>query len=368
MDNLMRTPLFQEHINAGGQMVDFGGWAMPLKYSGILEEVEAVRSRAGLFDVSHMGEITVAGPQALSWLDTILTNDIRKLADNQVMYAFMCYPHGGVVDDLLVYRHGLQKFLLVVNAANTQKDWDWLTQHKVPGVVLENISPDMGQLAVQGPLAEEILQKLTPYKLEDIGFFRFASPVEIAGIPALVSRTGYTGEDGFEIYCPAADSVRLWQEIMREGKPLGLLPCGLGARDTLRFEAGLPLYGHEISQEITPLEARLGLFVKLKKEADFIGKAALAALKEKGLSRQLAGLTLVDKGVPRAGYPVYNGEGKEVGYVTSGSFSPTLNASAANALVAADCAREGTYLWIGVRQRRLQARVTKLPFYKREAK
>lgn len=368
MENLLKTPLYQEHINAGGQIVDFGGWAMPLKYSGILEEVEAVRSRAGLFDVSHMGEITVEGPQAIAWLDTLLTNDISKLADNQVMYAFMCYQHGGVVDDLLVYRYGPQKFLLVVNAANTQKDWDWLNQHKGPGVVLKNVSADIGQLAVQGPLAAEILQKLTPYKLEDIGFFRFASPVEIAGIPVLVSRTGYTGEDGFEIYCPAADVVRLWQEILREGKPLGLLPCGLGARDTLRFEAGLPLYGHEISQEITPLEARLGLFVKLKKEADFIGKAALAALKEKGLSRQLAGLTLVDKGVPRAGYPVYNGEGQEVGYVTSGSFSPTLNASAANALVAADCAREGTYLWIGVRQRRLQAKVTKLPFYKREAK
>lgn len=368
MENLLKTPLYQEHVNEGGQIVDFGGWALPLKYSGILEEVEAVRRRAGLFDVSHMGEILVEGPQAFSWLDTLLTNDISKVADNQVIYTFMCYHHGGVVDDLLVYRYGPERFLLVVNAANTQKDWDWLNQHKVPGVTLVNSSADMGQLALQGPLAQEILQKLTPYRLEDIGFFRFMPSVDIAGVPALVSRTGYTGEDGFEIYCPAADAVRLWQEILRVGKRQGLLTCGLGARDTLRFEAGLPLYGHEISQEITPLEARLGIFVKLKKQADFIGKEALAALKEKGLSRQLAGLTMVDKGVPRAEYPVYNGQGQEVGYVTSGSFSPTLNASVANALVTVGSAQEGTDLWVGVRNRRLQAKVTKLPFYKREAK
>ena len=368
LENLLRTQLYQEHILAGGQIVDFGGWALPLQYSGILEEVEAARRRAGLFDVSHMGEIIVEGPQALSWLDTVLTNDISKVVDNQVVYTFMCYPHGGVVDDLLVYRYGPQKFLLVVNASNTQKDWEWLNQHIIPDVTLDNSSAVTGQLAIQGPLAQEVLQKLTTYRLDDLGFFRFADSVEIAGVPVLVSRTGYTGEDGFELYCRVEDTVRLWQEIIREGEPQGIIPCGLGARDTLRFEAGLPLYGHEISQEITPLEAKLGFFVKLKKQGDFMGKAALVALKEKGLSRRLAGLTMVDKGIPREGYRVFNSEGQDVGYVTSGSFSPTLNASVANVLVTADSIQEGTILWVGVRKRRLKAKVTKLPFYQREAK
>ena len=368
MENLLKTPLYQEHVAAGGKIVDFGGWALPVQYSGILDEVEAVRKRAGLFDVSHMGEISAEGPQALAWLDGIVTNDVSKMTDNQVIYTFMCYPHGGVVDDLLIYRYGPEKFLLVVNAANTGKDWEWLVSHQVPGAVLNNLSAGTAQLAIQGPLAEKILQQLTDFRLEEIGFFRFADPVAIAGIPALVSRTGYTGEDGFEIYCQPGNVVKLWQEIMAAGKDQGLIPCGLGSRDTLRFEAHLPLYGHEISQEITPLEARLGFFVKLKKQADFIGKTALAALKEKGLPRQLVGLTMVDKGIPRAEYPVFNAQGEEVGFVTTGSFSPTVNANIANALVARDYLQEGTALWVGVRKRRLEARVTKLPFYQREAK
>lgn len=368
MENLLKTPLYQEHVAADGKIVDFGGWALPVQYSGILDEVKAVRTRAGLFDVSHMGEISVEGPQALAWLDTMVTNDVSKMTDNQVIYTFMCYPHGGVVDDLLIYRYGPEKFLLVVNAANTAKDWDWLVSHQVAGAELKNLSAVTAQLAIQGPLAAEILLELTEYPLGEMGFFRFADPVEIAGVSALVSRTGYTGEDGFEIYCRPEDAVKLWQVIMAAGKELGIIPCGLGSRDTLRFEANLPLYGHEISQEITPLEARLGFFVKLKKEADFIGKAALLALKEKGLPRQLVGLTMVDKGIPRAGYPVFNAQGEEVGFVTTGSFSPTLNANIANALVAKDYLQEGTALWVGVRQRRLEAKVTKLPFYHREAK
>lgn len=368
MENLKKTPIYQEHVNAGGKIVDFGGWALPVQYAGILDEVDAVRKRAGLFDVSHMGEIHVTGPGSVEWVDSMVTNDVSKMVDNQVIYSIMCYPDGGVVDDLLVYRYGPEKILLVVNASNTDKDWEWLLSHKTPGVELRNASKDTAQLALQGPLAQKILQKLTQFDLSGIGFFRFADPVTIAGVQTLTSRTGYTGEDGFEIYCDPANAAKLWREILAAGKDSGLIPCGLGARDTLRFEANLPLYGHEISQEITPLEAKLGFFVKLKKQADFIGKSSLIAQKEKGLPRRLVGLTMVDKGIPRAEYPVYNAEGAEVGFVTTGSFSPTVNANIANALVDSRYLETGTPLWVGVRQRRLEARVTELPFYKREAK
>jgi len=368
MENLKKTPLYQVHVDAGGKMVDFGGWALPVQYSGILDEVDAVRNRVGLFDVSHMGEIYVEGKNALDWLNGMMTNNVTKLVDNQVMYTFMCYPNGGVVDDLLIYRYGPEKFLLIVNASNTEKDWQWLVNHKDSGVELHNTSEETAQLALQGPLAQKVLQKLTDYNLADIGFFRFADPVTISGVKVLVSRTGYTGEDGFEIYCNPEDATRLWQEIMTVGKEAGIAPCGLGSRDTLRFEANLPLYGHEISQEITPLEAKLGFFVKLKKKADFIGKEALKNLKEKGLSRSLVGLTMVDRGIPRAEYPIFDADGKEVGVITTGSYSPTVDANIANALVDTKYLEEGTPLWVGVRKRRLEARVTKLPFYKREAK
>lgn len=368
MEDLKKTPLYQEHVAAGGKVVDFGGWALPVQYSGILEEVDAVRKRAGLFDVSHMGEIMVRGEGALDWVNSMVTNDVSKLVDGQVMYTLMCYPDGGVVDDLLVYRFSAREVLLVVNASNTDKDWDWLVEHKADDLELENTSPRTAQLAVQGPRAQEAVQKLTDYNLDEIKFFYFVRDVKAAGVSSLISRTGYTGEDGFEIYCAPSEAPKLWQELLAAGKDLGLIPCGLGSRDTLRFEANLPLYGHEISQEITPLEAKLGFFVKLKKQADFVGKDALKAQKEKGLTRRLVGLTMVDKGIPRAEYPVFNEEGQEVGFITTGSFSPTVNANIANALVDTRYLEEGTPLWVGVRKRRLEARVTKLPFYKREAK
>lgn len=367
MENLKKTPLYQEHVDAGGKIVDFGGWALPVQYSGILDEVEAVRKRAGLFDVSHMGEIMVRGEGALDWVNSMVTNDVSKLVDGQVMYTLMCYPDGGVVDDLLVYRFSTREVLLVVNASNTDKDWDWLVEHKDENLELENTSPRTAQLAIQGPLAQQIAQKLTDKDLAEIKFFYFARDVKIAGVSVLISRTGYTGEDGFEIYCSPSEAAALWRELLAAGKEEGLIPCGLGSRDTLRFEANLPLYGHEISPEITPLEAKLGFFVKLKK-ADYIGKEALAAQKEAGLKRRLVGLTMVDKGIPRAEYPVFDAQGNEVGFVTTGSFSPTVDANIANALVDTKFIEEGTPLWVGVRKRRLEARVTKLPFYKREAK
>jgi aminomethyltransferase len=367
VEDLKKTPLYQEHVELKGKIVDFGGWALPVQYSGILDEVEAVRKRAGLFDVSHMGEIMVRGEGALDWVNSMVTNDVTKLVDGQVMYALMCYPDGGVVDDLLVYRFSAREVLLVVNASNTDKDWEWLVQHKDEDLELENTSPRTAQLAIQGPLAQQVVQKLTDKDLDEIKFFYFARDVKVAGVSCLISRTGYTGEDGFELYCAPSEADELWRELLAAGKEEGLIPCGLGARDTLRFEANLPLYGHEISQEISPLEGGLGFFVKMKK-ADYIGKEALKAQKEEGLKRRVVGLTMVDKGIPRAEYPVFNAEGKEVGFVTTGSFSPTVNANIANAMVDIEYIEVGTPLWVGVRKRRLEARVTKLPFYKREAK
>lgn len=367
MEDLKKTPLYQEHVAADGKIVDFGGWALPVQYTGILDEVEAVRKRAGLFDVSHMGEIMVRGEGALDWVNSMVTNDVTKLVDGQIMYAPMCYPGGGVVDDLLVYRINPSDVLLVVNASNTDKDWQWLVQHKADGLELENASPKIAQLAIQGPLAQQITQKLTDYDLDQIKFFYFARDVQVAGVSVLISRTGYTGEDGFEIYCAPSEASALWRSLLAAGAEEGLIPCGLGSRDTLRFEANLPLYGHEISQDISPLEGGLGIFVKLKK-ADYIGKEALKAQKDAGLKRRVVGLTMVDKGVPRAEYPVFDAEGNEVGYITTGSFSPTINANIANAMVDIKYIDAGTPLWVGVRKRRLEARVTKLPFYKREAK
>ncbi|MTI94911.1 MAG: glycine cleavage system aminomethyltransferase GcvT [Firmicutes bacterium] len=368
MENLNKTPLYQQHVDAGGKIVDFGGWALPVQYSGILEEIDAVRNRAGLFDVSHMGEIVVGGEKALDWLQSMLTNDIGRLVDGQVMYTLMCYPDGGVVDDLLVYRFNAQKFLLVVNAANAEKDWLWLQQHCWQGIQLENTSDTTAQLALQGPEAEAILQKITDIPLDQLGFFRFVHEANVAGRSCLISRTGYTGEDGFEIYCRPDVAAPLWEAIMEAGKDKGLLPAGLGSRDTLRFEANLPLYGHEISPEISPLEAGLGFFVKLKKEADYIGKQALIAQKEAGLKRRLRGLEMLDRGIPRAEYPVYNEAGDQIGVITTGSFSPTVGKNIANALMDTSYIEEGTTVLVGVRNRRLKAKVVKLPFYKREAK
>lgn len=370
MENLKKTTLYEEHVKAGGKIVDFGGWALPVQYSGILEEIAAVRKRAGLFDVSHMGEIMVRGERSLEFLQRLMTNDIGKLVDGQVMYTLMCYNTGGVVDDLLVYRFDAEKFLLVVNASNTEKDWLWLLEQNQEGVELENISAATAQLALQGPLGQGILQKLTGQDLSEIGFFRFKDEVEVAGHKCLVSRTGYTGEDGFEIYCQPESAPSVWAAILEAGQEEGALPAGLGARDTLRFEANLPLYGHEISPEITPLEAGLGFFVRLKKEGDFLGKSVMLRQKEKGLPRKVVGLTMIDRGIPRAEYPVFAQAegGEEVGFVTTGSYSPTVDKNIANALVRAQYLEPGTILWVGVRNRRLKAEVTKLPFYKREDK
>lgn len=365
MCTLKRTPLFEVYAKYGAKTIDFGGWELPVQFSSIKEEHEAVRTKAGLFDVSHMGEIEVKGTDSLNFLQKVLTNDVSKIKDGGAQYTAMCYENGGTVDDLLVYRKGENDYLLVVNAANIEKDFGWLTSHQFGDVKLENISDETAQLALQGPLAEKVLQKLTTTALSEIKFFKFQDNVDLKGVKALVSRTGYTGEDGFEIYCPSEDAVMLWDLILAAGKEEGVIPCGLGARDTLRFEATLPLYGQELSKDITPIEAGIGFAVKTDKEVEFIGQKVLKEQKEKGTFRKLVGIEMIDKGIPRHGYPVYVGE-ELVGEVTTGTQSPTLKKNIGLVLMKREYADIGTEVEVQVRKKRLKAKVVKTPFYKRE--
>ncbi|WP_391116046.1 glycine cleavage system aminomethyltransferase GcvT [Psychrobacillus sp. L3] len=364
-EQLKRTPLFNDYATYGGKTIDFGGWELPVQFSSIKEEHEAVRTKAGLFDVSHMGEITVIGPKAEDFLQMLITNDVSKLVIGQAQYTAMCYEDGGIVDDLLVYKKEENNYLLVVNASNIEKDFEWMKQNAPGDVDLNNKSDEFGLLALQGPLAQSILQKLTSNNLDEIGFFRFADNIEVAGKTVLISRTGYTGEDGFEIYAASNDVSDLWRSILEAGKEDGLLPCGLGARDTLRFEACLPLYGQELSKDISPLEAGLGFVVKLKKEKDFNGKSVLANQKENGAPRKSIGIEMIDKGIPRTGYPVFVGE-KQIGFVTTGTQSPTLKKNIGLALIDATFAELGQELEVEIRNKRLKAVTVATPFYKRQ--
>lgn len=363
---MKKTRLYDTHIQLGGKIIEFGGWLMPVQYSGILDEHAKVRSAAGLFDVSHMGEIRVRGPEAERFVQRIVTNDVSQAEDFQVVYSPMCDPDGGTVDDLIIYKFGKDDYLLVVNAANTGKDYNWLVENLEEEAVVENVSDKYAQLALQGPKAQAILQKLADMPLDNIRFFRFQPEVDIGGIKALVSRTGYTGEDGFELYIDAGDAVALWEKLMEAGREEGLVPAGLGARDTLRLEAALPLYGHELSESISPLEAGLERFVKLDK-GGFIGRDALAAQLEQGVARKLAGFEMVDRGIPRNSYEVRAG-GKTVGYVTSGSFSPSLGKNIGLALVGSEYSEPGTEFNVIVRDRPLKAVTVKIPFYKKKYK
>ncbi|MBA2873452.1 glycine cleavage system aminomethyltransferase GcvT [Thermaerobacillus caldiproteolyticus] len=361
---LKRTPLFSVYARYGAKTIDFGGWELPVQFSSIKEEHEAVRTRAGLFDVSHMGEIEVKGSDSFAFLQKVMTNDVAKLTEGRAQYTLMCYENGGTVDDLLIYKKADDYYLLVVNAANIEKDFEWLNQHAFGDVELVNISTEIAQLALQGPLAEHVLQKLTEVDLSQIKFFGFRDDVEFQGVKSLVSRTGYTGEDGFEIYCRAGDAVTLWKAILEAGKEEGVLPCGLGARDTLRFEATLPLYGQELSKDITPIEAGLGFAVKTNKEVDFIGKDVLKKQKEEGTLRKLVGIEMIDKGIPRHGYQVFSGD-EEIGVITTGTQSPTLKKNIGLALIKTEFSTLDTEVEVDIRGRRLKAKVVETPFYKR---
>lgn len=369
---MRRTPLFEVYESYDGvKLTDFGGWELPLHFSeGIIAEHMAVRQRAGLFDVSHMGEITVTGPDASSLVEYLVTNNVSRMNSSDVLYSPMCYPDGTVVDDVIIYKRAEDSFLIVVNAANRQKDMQWISSDnpwmhnhgEAADVKVEHVSDEYVQIALQGPEAEHILSRVYP-GCSSISFFTFADHVSVGGCEALVSRTGYTGEMGFEIYTAASDGPKVWELLLREGKGTGLLPCGLGARDTLRLEAKLPLYGHEISEEITPLEANLSVFVDFE-AGDFCGRDALILQKENGIPRSLRGIVMEDKGVARNGYRVFSNE-DDIGYVTSGAKSPMLEEFIALVLV-----KRGIGLKIGdavdieVRGKRKRARLVKTPFYK----
>lgn len=364
INELKRTPLFDEYAKYGGKTIDFGGWELPVQFSSIKAEHDAVRNRAGLFDVSHMGEITVEGPNSEIYLQKMLSNDIAKIAIGQAQYNAMCYETGGVVDDLIVYKLADARYLLCVNAANIEKDFDWLKKHVEGEVTLTNLSNNYGQIALQGPLSEEILQSLTKTDLSALKYFRFEENVEVAGYTVLVSRTGYTGEDGFELYGAPEAIVALWNIILDAGKEQGCVPIGLGARDTLRFEACLPLYGQELSQDISPLEAGIGFAVKLQKKPKFIGQEALIAQKEAGLPRKNIGIEMIDKGIPRHGYKLFK-DGVEIGEVTTGTQSPQTKRNIGLALIDSEFAEIGIELEVEIRNKRLKVVTVATPFYKR---
>ncbi|MGI6468497.1 MAG: glycine cleavage system aminomethyltransferase GcvT [Syntrophomonadaceae bacterium] len=364
---LQTTPLYPVHLKYKGQMIDFGGWELPVQYEGmgIIKEHHMVRNSAGLFDVSHMGEIMITGEQAEGLVQKLICNDLSTIGDFQVLYSPMCYPHGGVVDDLLIYRYDPAKFLLVVNAANVDKDFAWIKDNLIEGVEAENVSQQYAQLALQGPLAQEILQTLTPTDLEQIKFFHFNPSINIAGVDCMVSRTGYTGEDGFEIYVAPEDAVHLWEEILKAGGDR-VSPIGLGARDSLRFEAKLPLYGQEIDENITPLEAGLGYFVKLD-SGDFIGRSALLEQKQSGPGRKLVEFDMVGKGIPRSHYEVaINGE--IIGHVTTGMHSPTFKKPIGLALIDSRYSIPGTEIDIMIRGKAVKAVVGQGIFYRKRTK
>ncbi|KMK76972.1 glycine cleavage system aminomethyltransferase GcvT [Alkalihalobacillus pseudalcaliphilus] len=364
MSELLRTPLYEIYRDYGAKTVDFGGWDLPVQFSSIKEEHEAVRTHAGLFDVSHMGEVLVEGPQALAYIQSIVTNDVSLIEDGQAQYTAMCYEDGGTVDDLLVYRKSETTYLLVINASNINKDLEWMEKHLIEGVQLSNLSDEMSLIALQGPEAESILQKVINEDLSVLKPFNFYEQVQIANGRALISRTGYTGEDGFEIYCDNTYAIAIWQLLLEQGEEKGLIPCGLGARDTLRFEARLALYGQELTKDISPLEAGIGFAVKVQKQANFVGKEALLEQKENGLTRKLVGIEMIDKGIPRTGYEVFAGE-EVIGFVTTGTQSPTLKKNVGLAIVDINYAKLDTEIEVQVRKKRLKAKVVKTPFYRR---
>lgn len=366
MSELKRTPLFSTYKDWGAKTIDFGGWELPVQFSGIKKEHEAVRTKVGLFDVSHMGEILVTGSDAEHFLQKMLTNDLSKLKINKAQYTILCNENGGTVDDLLVYKLTDSSFLLVVNAVNTDKDYEWLLENQFGQVEIHNVSSSYAQLALQGPLSEQVLQKLVKNeKLEYIQFFNFKQDVQIGDVKALVSRSGYTGEDGFEIYCKQDDAIYLWENILKAGEPEGIIPCGLGARDTLRFEAGLPLYGQELNEDISPLEAGLKFAVKMNKDVDFIGKDALQEQMKQGIKRKLVGIEMIERGIPRTGYTVLK-NGEEIGYVTTGTQSPTLQKSIGMALIKRNFAEFDTEVVVNIRNKSVKGKIVPTPFYKRK--
>ena len=359
---LQATPLNAAHRRLGARMVDFGGWDMPVQYSGILEEHHAVRNNVGLFDVSHMGEIEIRGADAFPLTDSVTTNSVAKLKIGQAQYSGLLYEHGGFVDDILVHKVADDHYFLCVNASNQEKDYEYIAAANRHNAKVEFASPRYAQLAIQGPKGLAVLQKLTKTDLAAIGYYHFVDGI-VSGAAARIARTGYTGEDGFEIYISPDQAERIWNEILSAGQDFGIKPCGLGARNTLRLEAKMALYGHEIHASITPYEADLGWIVKMDKE-DFIGKAALAKQREQGVTRKLVGFEMIGRGIGRDGYEVYL-DGVAAGWVTSGGPSPTLNKNVGLCYLPTDRAKLGERIQIMIRNQPVDAVTVGTPFYKR---
>jgi len=358
-ENLKKTPLNALEKELGGKMVDFGGWELPVQFGGILEEHAAVRERVGIFDVSHMGELTVRGTGALDLLQRATCNDVSKLEDGRAQYNGLLYPTGGFVDDILIYRNSRDGYFVVVNASNSDKDYEWIADlAKGADVEVKNVSADYAQLALQGPNAEALLQPMTDVALAPIKYYRFGTG-NVDGAPAIVSRTGYTGEDGFEIYVAPEHGPRIMKKLI----DAGAVPCGLGARDTLRLEAKMALYGNDIDHSTTPIEADLGWIVKTEK-GDFMGRDVLEREKAEGPRRKLVGFEMIDRGIGRHGYPIVDG-GQEIGVVTSGTHSPTLKKAIGLAYLPLDKSAPGTEFQVLIRGKETRARVVPTPFYKR---
>jgi aminomethyltransferase len=358
---MKRTPLYEGHRALGARMVDFGGWEMPVQYSGILDEHRAVRECAGLFDVSHMGEIEVRGTHALAVCQHLTVNDVSRLRDGAAQYTMFCLPSGGAIDDVILYRISETRFLFCVNAANRDADYAWVSEHGKEADLID-CGDDYAQLALQGPRATVILARLTDLLLDRVPSFCFTEAI-VAGCWAMVAHTGYTGEDGWELYCAPAAAPTLWEAILDAGAPEGILPAGLGARDTLRLESALALYGHELNRETTPYEARLEWIVRIEK-GNFIGREALERQKREGLTRRLVGLAMIEPGIPRQGYRILR-DGEPVGAITSGTKSPTLGKAIGLGYVPVASAEVGTRLAVEIRGRSVAAEITELPFYKR---
>ncbi|MGB0649501.1 MAG: glycine cleavage system aminomethyltransferase GcvT [Rhodothermales bacterium] len=366
--DLKRTPLHDRHVALGAKMVPFAGFDMPVQYSGILDEHHAVRTQAGLFDVSHMGEVRVQGPEAFAFVQYLVSNDVSKLVDGKALYTVMCKPDGGIVDDLLVYRLAENDYMLVINASNIDGDVAWMHANNPMGASLTNVSDAVGLLALQGPASFDVLKAATGFDASSLAFYTFAQPengsfLDLSDV--IISRTGYTGEVGVEIYVKAEDAGTVWDALMEQAEAFGIKPTGLGARDTLRLESGYCLYGNDISLETNPLEAGLGWITKLE-SSDFVGRDRLATIKEKGPARKLVGFVVNERGIPRQGYEILSTAGEEIGVVTSGSQSPVLNKGIGLGYVQNDASytSPGSVITISQGRRTFEVTVTKPPFHK----
>lgn len=359
---MKNTSLINHHIKLGAKIVPFAGYNMPLEYSGVIKEHMAVRDAAGIFDVSHMGEFWVKGQGALSLLQKTTTNDVSKLLVGQAQYSCLPNGKGGIVDDLIIYKYSDEKYLVVVNASNIEKDWEWFNKHNTFGAELENASEKTSLIALQGPKAKQILQNLTSYDLNKLAGFNFVTTKVAGADEVIISATGYTGAGGYELYCYNSDAVTIWEALMKVGEPFGLLPAGLAARDTLRLEMGYSLYGNDIDDTTSPIEAGLGWIVKFTEGKNFIDRELLESQKKNGVSRKLVGLELLERGIPRHGYTVVDESDNEIGHITSGTMSPILQKGIGMAYVAEKYSKVGSKIYVKVRNKNLEAVVTTFPF------